>query len=237
MNPPTRAEKRRPSSMSHDNLALTRRWFDEIWNQRRRETIYELASPDVYAEMEGFSEPMGRDDIARYYDALVTAIPDFNIRMVDTSVDGGTVAIRWRFTGTHLGPGLGIPPTGHPIEMSGLSWFVWKDGLVARGWDRWNRGRLMTDLLRSREQELAERFGLTPRESQVAQLMAERRSHKEIARELGVKPNTARRHGERVLKKLGVSSRNEVSDVLGRIGGAALAEHASDLPSRGGTGQ
>src|SRR5204863_5190961 len=30
-----------------DNIALVRRWFDEVWNQRRLETIDELLAPDA----------------------------------------------------------------------------------------------------------------------------------------------------------------------------------------------
>lgn len=57
--------------------------------------------------------------------------------------------------------------------------------------------------------------GLTPRQAEVAVLMGLRRSHKEIARTLGISPNTARRHEERVLKVLGVRRRTDVMDALG----------------------
>ena len=31
--------------MPADNKALTRRWFEEVWNQRREQTIDEMISP------------------------------------------------------------------------------------------------------------------------------------------------------------------------------------------------
>lgn len=68
-------------------------------------------------------------------------------------------------------------------------------------------------------EELCARFELSPRQTQVAHMMAERRSHKEIAAQLGIKPNTARRHCEQVLTRLGVHSRHELRQTLAHIPG------------------
>jgi DNA-binding CsgD family transcriptional regulator len=48
----------------------------------------------------------------------------------------------------------------------------------------------------------------------VALLLAERRSNTEIAGALGISPHTAKRHTERVLGKLGVSTRRAVGTVV-----------------------
>jgi DNA-binding NarL/FixJ family response regulator len=50
-------------------------------------------------------------------------------------------------------------------------------------------------------------YGLTPREMQVAMLLAEGRSNQDIASALDVSPHTARHHTQHVLAKLGVHSR------------------------------
>ena len=52
-------------------------------------------------------------------------------------------------------------------------------------------------------------YGMTPREIEVALLLAEGCSNRTIARRLGVSPHTARHHTQRVLVKLGVHSRAE----------------------------
>ena len=57
-------------------------------------------------------------------------------------------------------------------------------------------------------------FRLTNREIQVARLLANRHSNKEIAELLEVTVYTAGRHTERVLKKLGIASRRDVRDKL-----------------------
>jgi DNA-binding CsgD family transcriptional regulator len=67
---------------------------------------------------------------------------------------------------------------------------------------------------------VAERFGLTAQECAVAELMGARRTDAEIGAALGISPNTARTHAERVRRKLGVSRRTQVAELLARVGAA-----------------
>lgn len=64
------------------------------------------------------------------------------------------------------------------------------------------------------DQELREHFMLTPREVQVARLLAEGKQTSEVAEALQVSTHTARHHTERVLAKLGLSSRSAVAAKL-----------------------
>jgi DNA-binding NarL/FixJ family response regulator len=59
------------------------------------------------------------------------------------------------------------------------------------------------------EMGLAERYGLTRREAQVARLLARGRSNQAIARDLNISAHTARHHTQRILAKLEVHSRGE----------------------------
>lgn len=70
------------------------------------------------------------------------------------------------------------------------------------------------------------RFGLTPREAQVAVLLAEGLTDGAIATRLGLRAPTARRHTERVLRKLGVHSRAAVALTL--LGPPAPAPQGGD---------
>lgn len=57
---------------------------------------------------------------------------------------------------------------------------------------------------------LRRRFGLSPRQAEVAILLVARKTNAEIASELGISAHTARRHTEQVLLRLGVRSRRDV---------------------------
>jgi DNA-binding CsgD family transcriptional regulator len=60
--------------------------------------------------------------------------------------------------------------------------------------------------------------GLTPTESQVAALVADGSSNKEVAAALFVTVNTVEAHLSRVYKKLGVRSRNQLARALAEQG-------------------
>lgn len=53
--------------------------------------------------------------------------------------------------------------------------------------------------------------GLTPRQHQVAQALAEGRSNKDIARALGISPATVKDHVQDILSALGLKNRTEVA--------------------------
>jgi DNA-binding NarL/FixJ family response regulator len=62
--------------------------------------------------------------------------------------------------------------------------------------------------------ELSARFSLTPREVEVAMLVPRGLSSREIATVLGISPNTARRHVERLLVKLDVHNRTAAAAMI-----------------------
>ena len=158
-------------------------------------------------------------------------MPDLRIEIPFAAAEGDMVIVQWRMRGTHLGPGLGIPASGKPVDISGFTSVWFENGLIARGVDRWNRGEFIASLMQVRMKELRLHAELTQREAQVALLMAERLTHTEIAAELKIKPNTARRHCENVLRKLGVGRRRDVAAAVGKIPGSMLNRHGADLPA------
>jgi len=218
-----------PTAPTPDYKALVIRWFEEIWNQGRVDTIDELMSPDCLTKVEGIDKLITRDAWKDYHRAFMSAISGLHVELKLLTAEDRKVTVEWVARGTHTGPGLGIPPSGRAIAFSGLSMCEFADGQIIWGLDRWNRGEMIASLMQIRIDELRSRANLTKREAQVALLMAERFSHQEIAGQLRIKPNTARRHSERVLSKLGISRRQDVAEALGKIPGSVLARHGEDL--------
>jgi ATP/maltotriose-dependent transcriptional regulator MalT len=77
--------------------------------------------------------------------------------------------------------------------------------------------------------ELAERFGLSLRELEVALLIAQGFSNREVASTVRVSTHTARHHTQHVLGKLGVRSRSRaaalINDFLGDARGGGTPAH------------
>jgi hypothetical protein len=55
-------------------------------------------------------------------------------------------AARWSASGTHRGAGLGIPPSKRRVSFRGMSWIVFANGRIVKGWDSWNLGQLFAQL-------------------------------------------------------------------------------------------
>ncbi|HEX6307513.1 MAG TPA: ester cyclase [Longimicrobiales bacterium] len=215
--------------MTPDLKALATRWFEEVWNQRRAATIHELTAEGCLAQLEGTDELLTPKEFEAYWRLWCDAVPDIRMDVEFVVVDGQTAVVHWRARGTHLGAGLGIPPSGGVVNLTGLTVFEFENGLIVRGFDRWNRGELIASLMQVRMDELCEHARLTPREAQVSLLMADRFTHVEIAGQLRITPNTARRHCERVLNKLGVPRRQDVAAAIGKIPGSVLERHGADV--------
>jgi len=140
--------------MSVQNRNLSRRWFEEVWNERRSDTIGELMSPDGIGHMES-GDVQGIESFKRVRDEFLAALPDLKIKVEGIVSDGDDVVVRWSATGTHTGAGLGLEPTHQPITIRGMTWHRFKDGVMVEGWDSWNREAFL--------QRLRERPHKTPK--------------------------------------------------------------------------
>ena len=134
--------------MAHDNKALTRRWFEEVWNKGREAVIDELLSPDVVAH--GLSETgdvgRGPESFRQFWRQFRAGIPDIQVTVDQVISDGDTTAARFTARGTHSGDGLGVKATGRPINVSGMCMMRWKGGQIAEGWNEFDAAGLMRQI-------------------------------------------------------------------------------------------
>lgn len=131
--------------MIEKNRALALRWMEEVWNQRRDDTIQELLHEKVVGHMEG-TEVRSPVEFRLIRDSLLAAFPDMKLVVEDTLADRDAVAVRWYVTGTHRGDLLDIPASGRSVEFRGMNWIKFKDGQIIEGWDSWNLGGLLQSL-------------------------------------------------------------------------------------------
>jgi hypothetical protein len=82
--------------MSEANKALVRRWFEEVWNQGREETIDELFAA------EGVGYGLGDTDVTTrgpaefkiFANNLRGALPDIHMTIEDIMAEGDKVTVR-----------------------------------------------------------------------------------------------------------------------------------------------
>jgi steroid delta-isomerase-like uncharacterized protein len=124
--------------MSAENIALVRRWFDEVWNKGRASAIDEMLAPHGRVHGAG-PQPLGRDAFKVFHSSYRNAFPDVTITLDDVVVGGNTVAARWTATGTHRGDGLGFAATNKPVQFEGMTFARVEAGQLVEGWNVFDR--------------------------------------------------------------------------------------------------
>ena len=116
--------------MNEQNAQLVRRWFEEVWNQRRIETIDELTPPDLIGHHE-MQTTRSRDDFKRFHAQILELVPDVRAVVEDVLASETDAVVRWRFSGTNRQvPG--------ELTFAGMTWLRIREGKFVEGWDCWN---------------------------------------------------------------------------------------------------
>lgn len=131
--------------MSSRNRQTSRRWFEEVWNERNDEAAGQMMTPDAVGHSEA-GNMVGLDEFLAFRNRFLDAFPDLRFEVESTMADGDDAAVRWVARGTHSGDALGFPPCNRPVEIRGMSWLCFEDGRMIEGWDSWNMGGLMQHL-------------------------------------------------------------------------------------------
>ena len=130
---------------ANDPATVARRWFEEVWNERRDDTVDELMTDDSHGHVEG-GEVRGPQAFREMRAMFLSALPDVRIEVEDVVAEGDRAAVRWRATGTHAGDGFGFPATKQQVHVRGTTWMTVRDGRIVEGWDTWNLGGLLESL-------------------------------------------------------------------------------------------
>jgi steroid delta-isomerase-like uncharacterized protein len=123
------------------NIELMHRWFREVWNEGRTQTIHDLLSPNAVARGQGGpqEEIHGPAEFVLFVERIRSAFSDINITVEDAFGTQDRVVVRWSAAMTHSGDGLGIPASGKPVRITGITIARILDGLIVEGWDSWSQ--------------------------------------------------------------------------------------------------
>ena len=116
-------------------LRVVRRGYEEGWNQGRLAVLDEILAPEFKAhDPSAPGGEVGREAVGAVLQAIRTGFPDMRREMCDFVGTGDKLAVRWRVTGTHLGPFNGTPPTGRAVEVTGITLYRFVGEQIAEEW-------------------------------------------------------------------------------------------------------
>ncbi len=136
--------------MSEELKAFSRRFFEEVWNQGRREVLAELVDANCTV-FEGGHKYTGPDVYRRVLEMTRMAFPDLHFKIDDQIAEGDKVVTRFTFTGTHMGQfvtssGVAIPPTHKHTTMTGMTISRYQNGKLVEDWNNWDMHGLLQQL-------------------------------------------------------------------------------------------
>lgn len=129
------------------NISLTKRFFEEVFNQHRRETIYELISPECINHYEHQDLKGPEEWEKKFLDMFLGAIPDVHTEINEIAADGDTVIVKWAARGTFTNEFLGVKPTGKNLEYGGITWIKIENGQSVESWNNWNMSFLLKEIM------------------------------------------------------------------------------------------
>ncbi len=129
--------------------ALVRRFYDEIWNERKLDVADEIFSPEHrFHDPSSPNVPNGprgiKDDVSTYHRAFQDG--RVNIQDLNCSADGNTVYARWTGTGTHTGELMGIAPTRKKVTVTGIDLYRVSGNRITETWTNWDTLGLLQQL-------------------------------------------------------------------------------------------
>lgn len=105
-----------------ENKAIVRRFYEELWNERRIEIAEEIFAQDcVTHQLQSGSEDVGMlrnaEAIKHHVAGWLASFKDFRFEVEEMVAEGDRVVSRCVAHGTHTGTWFGIQPTGKRITI------------------------------------------------------------------------------------------------------------------------
>ena len=111
------------------NKALLRRTYEEWFNQGNLTNVDELIAPDcINHEVPPGMNNRGPESARQVVTMLRSAFPDLHFTIEELVAEGDTVVGRVTMSGTHLGPFMGMAPTGRSLQQDQVHLVRFQDG-------------------------------------------------------------------------------------------------------------
>jgi steroid delta-isomerase-like uncharacterized protein len=131
--------------MSEANKQLVRLFLRRI-NAGDVAVVDELIAEDFVEHEEIPGLPATKAGVRQMFEMFQAAFADAQFEVDDVIADGNIVSVRARLTGTHQADFMGIPASGHNINVGIADYFRVDDGVFVEHWGVMDTGALMQQL-------------------------------------------------------------------------------------------
>jgi predicted ester cyclase len=130
-----------------DNKTFVQKWYDEVWNKKNEEAIYEMFSAKGVAHGlldEDGNEIVGPEKFSQFFKKFINSFPDIFVSVDDTFNEGEKTASRCTVSFTHSGEAFqlsrekAIAPTNKKTEFTGIAITIIRDGQIQEAWNNFD---------------------------------------------------------------------------------------------------
>jgi predicted ester cyclase len=135
-----------PDDSPEANVAVARRWTEEVWTKQDLAVLDEIFDPNGVHHGAAFSTVRGPEAVKAAIQRQLQTFPDMALTVDMTIADGDLVVVRWSGTATHAGPFLGIEPTDKKVDLTGINVYRLSCGRIVESWSEINALDLLRQL-------------------------------------------------------------------------------------------
>src|SRR5262245_17007858 len=113
-----------------EHKAIARRFFEEVWNQKKLEAIDDIFAPTVMFNVQSVARDSSRQIVA----GRRAAAPHIHVTVKDQVAERDKVSTRRTWRGAHQGPYRGVAATGKKVMWSQISIVRIVGGRIVEDW-------------------------------------------------------------------------------------------------------
>jgi steroid delta-isomerase-like uncharacterized protein len=132
------------ASPQEQNKRIAQRVFDEILTQGNFALAEQLYAPDFVNR--GITRDVDLKEDQAWARGWRQAFPDGTMLVEKVMAEGDLVTVLWRGRGTNTGTGNGLPATGRPVELRGITIWRIQGGKIKEEWSSFDQLSLMRQL-------------------------------------------------------------------------------------------
>jgi predicted ester cyclase len=119
---------------TEDNIALVRRWREEVYNQKHLAAYDECFDPKCVDHAFPLGQQGNLEEIKHFTGTFLAAFPDLHSTIEDIFAVGDKVAFRFSSIGTQQGTFMEIPPTGKQVTFRSIDIVRIAGGKIVEHW-------------------------------------------------------------------------------------------------------
>lgn len=132
--------------MSEQNKALTRRFYEDVFNQKKLDTVDELCAQGFVDHTPAPGQAQGVQGLKDWMRQFFQAFPDLKVTVHEMVAERDLVVTRLTCQGTHKGAFAGAAPTGRNVTFTALDMVRIKNGRATEVWHEGNDVAVLMEL-------------------------------------------------------------------------------------------